>query len=409
MNKLLIVAKHELLTNIRRRSFLFGLFGGPIFTIVLMAVIFAVMSESETNTERIGTVGYVDYAQVLTEERSRPETFLVYADEDSAQQALDAGEIGAYFVLPEDYMTTSNVQAYSQGGMPSALRDQIRTYLRANLLGEASPALIERLNDPFSLAIHTTNNGRTVGENGAVFMFLTPIIFITIFMIASQTTSGYLMSGIVEEKTNRIMEILITTISPFQLLMGKIIGLCVLGLIQLGVWLVLAFVIGVLSNNIEALQGISLPPDIFVLSIVYFLLSYFLYGSIMAGLGAMIGSEQESRQYAGLFSIVNVIPFFFIVQLLTDPNGTLAVALSLIPFTAPATVLFRVAFTAVPAWHIALSLVVLVITTILVTYISARVFRWSLLLYGKRPSIRQIMSALRPRSGMATTPTEVNS
>lgn len=409
MNKLLIVAKHELLTNIRRRSFLFGLFGGPIFTIVLMAVIFAVMSESETNTERIGTVGYVDYAQVLTEERSRPETFLVYADEDSAQQALDAGEIGAYFVLPEDYMTTSNVQAYSQGGMPSALRDQIRTYLRANLLGEASPALIERLNDPFSLAIHTTNNGRTVGENGAVFMFLTPIIFITIFMIASQTTSGYLMSGIVEEKTNRIMEILITTISPFQLLMGKIIGLCVLGLIQLGVWLVLAFVIGVLSNNIEALQGISLPPDIFVLSIVYFLLSYFLYGSIMAGLGAMIGSEQESRQYAGLFSIVNVIPFFFIVQLLTDPNGTLAVALSLIPFTAPATVLFRVAFTAVPAWQIALSLVILVITTILVTYISARVFRWSLLLYGKRPSIRQIMSALRPRSGMATTPTEVNS
>ena len=202
------------------------------------------------------------------------------------------------------------------------------------------------------------------------------------------------MGGIVEERSNRIMEILVTSITPTQLLMGKILGLGLLGLTQLVVWGGAGLILMNVGQQFPFLNGISFPLDLMVVFVVFFLVSYFLLASLMAGIGAVVGSEQESRQFASLISLVLVIPFFFLTTFINNPNSNLALALSFIPFTSPITILLRMGFGSVPFWQIAVSLLILLVTTLFVIWASARVFRWGLLLYGKRIGIRQLIRVI---------------
>ncbi|MDZ4765551.1 MAG: ABC transporter permease [Chloroflexota bacterium] len=394
MDKLWLVAKYEYLTNVRKRSFLIASLGVPLFVIVLMVIIFAVTA-AQFDIAAIGAVGYVDASGILADELDQPDTFQTYADETAARAALDADEIGAYFVVPADYEASGRITIYAGASVPGDLRRQIEGYLIANIGATLDPVLLERLQNPVTRSLRTLNNGRTITEAGLVGLFITPIIFVMIFAMGSQTTSGYLMSGVVEEKSNRVMEILITSIPPFQLLAGKIIGLGLLGLTQLGIWAVVSGVIAAISGNITALRGVSLPPDLLLLGLVYFVLSYFMQASIMAGVGAVAGGEQESRQLAGVLSLIFFLPLFFFVNFITEPNGTIPTILTLIPFTAPVAVITRASFGTVPPSELVASLMILIVTTILIVWVSARVFRWSLLMYGKRPSLRQMLGALR--------------
>ncbi len=404
MNKMWLVARREYLYNLRRRSFIFGAFVVPAMVIAIMLIVFSVLAESETNAESVGQVGYVDLAGVLSEAIDRPDQFIVYDRETAARQALDEQTIGAYFVLPEDYLETGTVQLYTTTSIPETLRDQISAFLVANLSARLDADLpAERILDPVDMTAHIQDSGRTLTNEQIGGLFFTPIIFVTVFAMASQITSGFLMSGVVEEKTNRLMEILITSVTPTQLLAGKIIGLGLLGLTQLAVWLLGGFVLLRLGNNAPFLSGVSIPPDIIPVSIIYFLLAYFLMASIMAGIGAVVGSEQESRQMAGIFSITLFIPMFFIISFITDPEGALPFILTLIPFTAPMSVLLRISFGVIPAWQLILSIAIMALTTILVVWASARIFRWALLLYGKRPGLRELWRAVHQSPRIETT------
>jgi ABC-2 type transport system permease protein len=187
-----------------------------------------------------------------------------------------------------------------------------------------------------------------------------------------------------------------------QLLLGKIIGLGALGLTQFLVWGGAGLLLIRLGQTVPFLAGIEFPIDLMLVFLVYFLLSYFLLSSLMAGLGAIAGSEEESRQYSSILSLIWVMPFFLITSLITDPDSPLAVALTLIPFTAPMTVLMRMGFGSVPAWQLVASLVILLLSTLLVVWASGRVFRWALLLYGKRPTPRELWRVIRQSPHTAT-------
>ncbi|MFN8528940.1 MAG: ABC transporter permease [Anaerolineae bacterium] len=197
---------------------------------------------------------------------------------------------------------------------------------------------------------------------------------------------------------------ILTTVTPFQLMFGKIIGLGALGLVQLAVWLGAGLIVINVGQFLPALQGVTIPPDLVIASVVYFLLGYFLQASVMAGIGAVVASEQESRQYAGIFSLLFSIPFFLIINFFTDPNGPVVTFLCLFPFTSPVSVIMRMGFGSIPPEQLILSVLILLVTVVLVTWLSARVFRWALLLYGKRPSLRQMFDVLRRRApAMATS------
>ncbi|MDX2163144.1 MAG: ABC transporter permease [bacterium] len=404
MNKAWRIARREFASNIIKPSFLFGAFGVPLIIIVIMVVVIALAAESQENLDRVGDVGYVDQSGVLADAAARPETFLAFQDAEAARAALEAQRIGAYFVLEPNYVQTGTVRLVSRTSAPDALKDEIDAFLIANLARDLDPEQVERLIDPIDESILTLDSGRQLSGAAFVGLFIVPFIFVFVFLLASQTTSGYLMSGVVEEKNSRIMEILVTTVTPFQLMFGKIIGLGALGLVQLIVWLAAGYLVTTLGQGTPVLAGVTIPPDLLAIGIVYFILGYFLMAGIMAGIGAVVGSEQESRQYAGLFTLPFSIPFFLIVSFFTDPDGPIVTFLCLFPFTSPVSVIMRSAFSAMPPELLALSMTILLITTLVVIWLSSRIFRWGLLLYGKRPSLGQIVRAVRRRSSsMATT------
>ena len=409
MNKVFLVARQEYVHNLKRGGFLFAAFGIPLFTILMMVVVFALTVNNETDTARVGQIGYVDLSGVLDDAVEQPENFMRFETEAAAEGALTATDgIGAYFVVESDYLNNGRVRLVSNGDTPEVLEDDIDAFLLANLGASSGldSEIAARIQDPVDSRLLTLDNGRIISGSGLAGVILAPLIFVMVFLLATQTTSGYLMSGVVEEKSNRIMEILITSITPFQLLAGKIIGLGLLGLTQLVIWVAMALIGLQLGRNVEFLSGVTLPADLLLIGLLYFLLGYFFFASVMGGIGAVLGSEQESRQLASLFTLVLVIPFFLIVQFFEEPDSAVVTFLTLFPLTAPVTVILRMGFGVIPAWQLIASIALLLITTAFAVWASARVFRWSLLMYGKHPSIKQVFGAIFRSRGMATSATE---
>ena len=392
MHKALLVAVYEYLLNLRRPAFLIATFGAPLFSIGIMLLVLAVVGSTEDNPGALGGVGYVDEADVLTV----ADDFVPFETDAAARAALDEGTIGAYFIIEPDYMSTGDVTIVSMSGVPEAIEDSIDTALIASLSERIDSTLpVERIRNPVDLVIRSWDRGSDLQEDAAPILIMLPIFYALVFFIAAQTTSGYLMSSVVEEKSNRVMEILITSVTPLELLFGKIVGLGLLGLTQLAIWLGLALVGLNLGQGAAILSGIELPLDLVLISLAYFLASYFVFAGFLAGAGAISNTEQESRQFAGIFVLINTIPFIVFPLFILSPESPITLALSLIPFTAPITMIIRLSLGAVPIWQLVASFSILLLTAVVVVWGAARVFRWSLLLYGKRPTPRELWRVIR--------------
>lgn len=405
MRRLLLVARHEYLSNVMRRTFLFAMFGVPLLSIGMIAVVTSVTMQFTLNND-IGLVGFADQSGLFAGAETDGTLFREYADADALAEAFQTGELGAYFVIPPDYLASGSLQIYARAGLPEGLKIDLDQFLAAQLSKDVDGPAAARLLNPVTLELYLQDSGRTIGEDASMALFMIPIIFTMIFMITLQTAGSYLMSGVVEEKSNRIMEVLITSITPNQLLGGKIIGLCALALTQVAVWLTAVLLTLHFGQSFPALTGVVLPLDYVLLALIYFLLEFFLLASAMAAIGAVSGSEQESRQVSGLLSLVLVIPVFFLVSFITDPNGPIAVFLTLFPLTSPVAIMLRMGMTSVPSEQIIISLIILVLTTLAMVWISGRIFGWSLLLTGKRPGLRTLWRAIRRAEPMGTTATE---
>ena len=402
MNAIWLVAQHEFITNIKRPSFLYAVFGAPLFMIVLIGIVLLVtIASEESNT--VESLGYVDAAQVLTADVELPDYFVAYADAAAARAALeDAQAIDAYFVITQTYQANGRVEFYGNGSMPNEVEDDIELVLgRAVASTIASDLSTEFLRDPVDTIIFLEDTGRELnGVTAFLGLFIVPVIFSFVFVMALQLTSGFLMSGIVEEKTNRIIEVLITSIRPIELLTGKLFGLGALGLVQLVVWAVLGGLAFVVFGNTELLQSIQFPLDLIALAFLYFVLTYFLYASVLAGVGAVVDGEQESRQVAGILSLLAVVPFFVIIQFMTDADGTIPTILSLVPFTSGTAMILRSAFGSVPPEQFLLSIGILLASGVFIVWASAKIFRWALLLYGQSVSFKTLLRVLRGRPDM---------
>jgi ABC-2 type transport system permease protein len=405
MHNIWLVTKHEFITNIRKPAFLFAVFGVPALMAAIFAIVFWVNTSASEQGINEGIIGFVDQAAILLPETPSELETRLYDDVDAAQAGLDAGEIVAYVIIPRLYLTTGNLAVYANGTMAEDLQDQITVYIAQNIVaGLDSDAPAERLIDPLDLSIYMENTQRELSELGLIGLFLVPIIFVVVLVMALQLSSQYLMSSVVEEKSNHIMEILITSVTPYQLLTGKIVGLGALGLVQILVWLMLGLLLTVFGGNLEFMSAVVIPLDFVLVVLIYFVLTYFLYASILAGVGAIVGSEQESRQYAGILSMGLAIPMFFLSVLLTDPQSPLFTVLMLIPISSAVTYMLRYPFSAAPAELVIVSLAILTVTTVFMTWASAKVFRWGLLLYGKKVSPRTLWRVIRGQPEMGSMP-----
>ena len=406
MRNIWLVAQYEFMTNIRKRSFLFAVFGVPI----LMSAIFAVTIFAQIAAEENGlvaeSIGYVDQSNVIDLD---DEQFLIFDTIESATLALDNAELDTFFVITPLYLQTGDVRLYSYGQVSEETRDTIEVFIVENLTSNISSDVPpERLIDPINADIYIESLQRELTFEGIIGLFLTPVIFAVVLLMALQLSSTFLMAGVIEEKSNHIMEILITSITPYQLLSGKLLGLGALGLIQILLWLGLGLVGATFGGNIEFLSGIILPFDFVIVVIIYFLLTYFLYSSLLAGIGAVMGSEQESRTLAGVVSMLTAIPFFFFSVLIMNPESPIFTVLMYFPFTAGMTYMMKYPFVPISLPEVLISLSILGLSTLLVTWASAKVFRWALLLYGKKPSIMTIFRVITGKQEIGVTSASSN-
>lgn len=401
MPNIWLVAQHEFITNIRKKSFLFAVFGVPL----LMAGIFAIVYFVEETAANSGIVaeemGYIDSADFISLES---EKFIPFVDSAAAEAALETGTIALYFEIAPAYFETGEVSLYALENVASDSKREIQSFLIENLSAQLGDDVhLERLLTPVELEVYLQTSQKQLSQTAFFGVIMTPFLFTTILIMALQLTSTFLMSGVVEEKTNRIMEILITSITPYQLLTGKLLGIGALGMLQMLIWLGVALVAATFGGQIEILSGLSFPPDFILFVLLYFILSYFLYSSILAGIGAIVGSEQESRTIAGLVSLFLAIPYFAIMLVFTDPHSPILTALLIFPMTSAMTYLMLYPFTVIPLWQVGISMVVLLFATWFVTWAAARIFRWALLFSGKFPSPKLLLRVIAGKQEIGVT------
>ena len=408
---ILTIARHEYAVNVRRPGFIFFTLLIPALGLIglLVAGFFSgqaarFFETTFTPSSVSAPTGLVDQSGLFTPlPADFANDYRVYADEAAGRAALLAGELNGLVIIPADYLATGDVTAYSVGGFFDSVNldsDALRALLVNGLLaGQVDDAVLARVTNPADVQ-PITLNGEGVPTNGGdlgsvLAGFLIPY-FLSIFLIISIfTASSYLLRSVSEEKETRVIEVVLSSVTAAQLLTGKVLGLGALGLTQVLVWLAstVAFTGGL--GAVVAGLVVTLNPVIFILSGAYFLLGYLLYGTLMASAGALGTSQRESQQMAGIFSFGAAVPFMFNSLIFANPNGAIARILSIFPLTAPTAMMLRLPITTVSPLDLALSLGLLLLTIPLALWGGAKVFRMGLLLYGKRPSLKQVFLALR--------------
>ena len=410
MRQTLLVAGQELWVNLRRPGFIIMTLLVPALGLVALLLASAFGSdvggfiESQFVPEVVAT-GYVDHSGVVNSDLFQyAGAYIAYPDEEAAREALLSEEVDSFVVLPEDYMETGRVVVYGIGGgfstFVAADEGDLRSFLVANLLaGQVDQATQQRALMPMMLETVTLNEAGEESEESAFSIlgdFVVPYAFSILFVMTIFTTSGFLLQGVSEEKEGRIIEILLSSISPTQLLAGKILGLGALGLIQVIVWLGSGAALLGAATAIFALAGvIKLSLGTVLLAVVYFALGYLLFATLMGVAGSMGTTQRESQQIASIFSLAAAIPFMTMGIVFTNPHSGLAVALGYIPLTSPVMMLMRIGIGNVPPAQIAISLALLVAGIVLSLWAVAKIFRASLLMYGKRPSLKDLGRAFR--------------
>ncbi len=384
MSKVWIIASHEYIVNVRRIGFIFVTLLFPALGVIglVIGALFGGQATKLLNsqfTPQARQAGIVDHSGFYTPIPAQfASRFIAFPDEATAKAALLSDKIGSFVVIPSDYLATGKITNYTQAGFSNITNDDpnlLRAFLVNGLLaGKVDPAYLARASKPADSTLVTLDStGKpTTGVGLAIIAgFVAPYFFSIMLFIAVFSSSGYLLRSIADEKETRVIEIVLSSVSPTELLAGKVIGLGALGLTQVTIWLLSSFVLSGGLGAIAAGAVLVLNPGNFLLAALYFLLGYLLFGTIMATAGALGTNPRESQQLAGIFSFAAAIPWFFAGILFTNPNAPIARALSIFPLTAPTTMMLRLPLGGVPAIDIIASLIVLLISIPVVIWAGA--------------------------------------
>lgn len=421
MNKTNRIFQHEIYSLVSRFSFWFGLLGVPLIAFLIYAGINWI-NRSQGNGEGapnpiagIGEVfeqpednrpqGFVDPGGLIRSYPggSLPEDLIAYADEESAQFDLDSGRISAYYLIPPDYLSNGRLNVYvkefslmNSGGQSWRLHN-ILTY---NLLDE-DLELLEFVQSPIQDLDFVNLSPETgpVRDRDSGLTFFLPYGVMMIFFMAIMGSAGLMLSSITKEKENRVMEVLLLSVTPHQLLMGKITGLGLVGLLQIAVWGVSAFALLRLSGQtFQIPPEFMLDPSILAWGLIFFILGYLIYAALLAGVGALVPSLKEASQATMVITLPMMAPLFIISALIDAPNGPLATGFSLFPFTAPSTMMLRLAAGTVPVWQILLSIGLLILTVLLVIRSVAGMFRAQMIMSGQPLTLKRLLLAMVGRA-----------
>lgn len=435
--KIGIIIKREYLTRVQKRSFIIITLLAPIFFAALMFLPAILMKNSAKFDEK-KTIAVCDESTLFTGtfESTDFNTF-VYTDNDidDVKRLVREGVYDGVVYIPE---TTLNLptyaEIYSKKQIPMTVTTHIRTTMKQVL--EHKKLLASGIDPSIVKASATTVNVQVIrlsDEEGqekksfSEFEFILGLVLCMIIYIVTLLFGQQVMRGVIEEKTNRIIEVIISSVKPFELMMGKITGIALVGLTQFLLWVVL-------TAAIISIGGMFLPaPEVFstgtVLSeqiaetsantdgqntltmvyeaihtinfkvilscfIIYFLGGYFLYSAMFSAIGAAVDNETDTQQFVTPITLLIMVPIICSGLIANAPDSPLSLWLSMIPFTSPSAMMLRIPY-GVPIWQIVVSVAILFGTFVLFTWLASKVYRTGILMYGKKPTWKEIFKWIK--------------
>jgi ABC-2 type transport system permease protein len=331
--------------------------------------------------------------------------FRPIATEQEARAALAARQLKGFFVIPAGYMTEGQLDVYlpdsfsiSGGDSRDALSDLLRQRLIEQRMDATTAARVLRpIDHTRRFAVTRTGEVRDGGSAATILRLAVPVIFMVLFLISVLMTSGYLMQGTATEKENKVVDVLLASANPDQILAGKLLGLGGAGLLQIAVWLTMLMVtgLGVVPMLISA--RLDVPWLALALAVPFFVVAFLFFGGLMLGTGSLGTNMREAQQLAMVWSLTAAVPMMMMAVLIREPNGPIARVMTWIPFTAGPVVILRASNDAalLAWWEVAGSLLVLLAATWIGLRVGARLFRIGLLSAGARPSLREIVRQAR--------------
>ena len=439
MSNFSVILKREYLTRVKKHSFLIITFLGPLFFAALMIAPSLMMMKSDS-METKKTIAVLDETDWFNGkfESSDINTFVyTNTDEniDTLKKLILEGVYDAVLYVPATSLSVpTNAKLYSNKQIPMSLSSYIKSEMKQEvehrklLAHGIDPKIVKSVNT--SINISTIRMDEEEGEKTSyaelesiIGLALAVIVYFVIFLFSNQV-----LRGVIEEKSNRIIEVIISSVKPFELMMGKIIGIALVGLTQFLLWIVLTIGIYLVANGIilgpeimspsgtvmteeisqivDTNQGENIMLEvvsmiesinfkaILISFLFYFVFGFLLYAALFAAVGGMVDNETDSNQFVTILSMPLIVAIVCSTAMINNPDSGLGIWLSMIPFTSPVSMMIRIPF-GVPYWQVVVSLLILVLTFVFITWIAAKIYRTGILMYGKKPNLKEIWKWLR--------------
>ncbi|HEQ99524.1 MAG TPA: ABC transporter permease [candidate division Zixibacteria bacterium] len=419
MHKLFAVIAREYKEIVKKKSFLVGTLLTPLF---MIAIIFLPTLFIDRETKDPIEFTLVDLGSGLISEfkeafgvtlpdgrpmyivdyiRSSPEQI----DELKAELSLqvDEGTLNFYVIIPEDIIETGYAERYAKKRGSFADIKSIENTISGVVVRErlsqfkVPPEEIMAATRDINLEYKQVGpEGEERGGGNFLTQYLSGIAFVMILFTSIMGYGQHLMRAVMEEKNTRIMEVLVSSLTPFQLMMGKILGLGAAGITQMALWAILGSSVFLFAGSSDFVSGMlanaeALSINFFLSFIAFFILGYFLFATLFALLGSIVSSEKEVQQFVAPITMILVIPIILAMYIMQNPDAPWIVAVSYIPFLTPTMMILRASFTFVPPAEIIIGIVVMIISILLLGAVTARIFRVGILMYGKRPTLPELV------------------
>ena len=413
MKNIILIAKREFFTQVKKKSFVILTLLTPLLIIVFGGVVSLMFQANETQMQ----ISVIDKSGLFKDRlKSDQNIRYVFSSEETEKSLIKAlettEEMNGVMIIPKkeihelensiEILTNKNLSNEARRNIAGNISEIIKAE-KINALG-ISTVQIEDLNKGVNL--HVVNvlekekkqDSFLVGVKSGLSMFLMYCVFTFIMMYGIRV-----MRSVLEEKNNRVVEILISSVKPFELMMGKILGVTGVALVQVVVWVAMIFAsvmtlgssnVGMVSGVAEvqmvlsALSQINYGLILFVF-VIYFLLGYLFYSAMYAAIGSAVDNETETQQFT-LFAILPMmLGFYGSITIMNNPDGPMSFWLSMIPFTSPIAMLARIPFD-VPVWELVLSIVILLVSTLGMVFIASKIYRVGILMYGNKVTLKEL-------------------
>lgn len=406
MNKILLVIRYELSTLFSRKSYLAIVFIVPLIGFLVYSGASLLnrgiapegVNDFFSSSGSSETQGVIDLSGLIQEiPADMVDQIVVLKSQDEGQRLINEGELSGYFIISNDYLESGEILFVQKDYNFLATQsetDNIRNLITRNLFSDKGLAL--RYTDPMEAKIIYTGE-QSAKDFGAQDFWL-PYSIMMLFYMLIIGASSLMLNSITHEKQNRVIEILLTSISTTEMLVGKTIALGLAGLFQTVVWLCSGYTLLNLAGQQFSLpESFALSPSLLVWGLIFFVLGYALYSSLMAGLGAMVPNPKEGSQATMVVIFPLIIPLFFSNLVATAPNAPIFVFFSLFPLTSPISMISRMSATSIPAWQLVAAVILLLISIVAVTKAVVHIFRAQALLSGKPFKVKEFIHAFFAR------------